>query len=309
MPLRAIITPESGISASEVFSVFFRPEDRARSVAVLYRLYFDDSADGSRQKYVIAGGLLGSYSTWRAFEEKWKKALREEPRIQHFHTKEWKPLTGEFWQFTNSAKWPKPSGRKAADEKRKKLVGVINSSNIRAIAVGILVQDFERIRQVSPEARKYFREDPYEAALQSLVYESAKIVSERDSRGCIGYVSDDGSRSPVYSAIYHDFKKKNPEIAEIMRGISHLDDTKWPGLQAADIVAHVANQVFKEICDKPEGERTTDRGKFEVRFGRMAYWDLRYMCHVLRDAQGIDLFDQFGLSREIGIYEKEARIR
>jgi hypothetical protein len=46
--------------------------------------------------------------------------------------------------------------------------------------------------------------------------------------------------------------KKNPDIGQIMRGIAHLDDKKWAGLQAAGMIAHSCNQVFQRDSKNPE---------------------------------------------------------
>ena len=75
-------------------------------------------------------------------------------------------------------------------------------------------------------------------------------VSREDGLGdnghCVGYVSDLNNLAPMYTTVYADFVKKNPDIAQIMRGIAHLGDKKWAGLQAAGMIAHSCNQVFKE---------------------------------------------------------------
>jgi hypothetical protein len=138
------------------------------------------------------------------------------------------------------------------------------------------------------------------------VYEAAKavrIVAKEEGLGeqghCVSYISDDSNRSSVYSAVYSDFKAKNPDIAQIMRGIAHLDDKKWPGLQAADLVAHIVNQVFKEQIALPEGQRNLRKVLPELQgsFFKIANVDKWYLCHVLLDLAAIDLFDKLGLDR------------
>jgi hypothetical protein len=273
---------------------------------VLYRVFFDDTADGKAEKYVVAAGLLGRYKSWRAFGDRWKAVLRRPPSIKYFHSKEWRGLQDEFYQFRDNTKYSKPKGGEAANAKRAALKAVIESTELVAIGTGVLIEDFNLVRNCDLRAADFFRHDPYEAAMQSLVYECAKAVrwiSRHDGLGdnghCVGYVSDLSDLAPVYTAVYTNFVNKNPDIGQIMRGIAHLDDKKWPGLQAADMIAHSCNQVFKETVKIPEDERVLLRSlpEFQKTFFKMSHMDKWYMCSALEDLAGISLFDKLGIKR------------
>jgi len=294
------------IPAKEVFSTFFEPGERKGWVAVLYRTFLDDSADGKQEKYILAAGLIGRQKQWNDFGGKWKRALKEPPAIRWFHSKEWRSLTGEFHQFRDNAKWPKPTGGQAADAKREKLKQVIADFKLVGIGIGIVIPDYNLVRDCDPRAAEFFCSDPYAFVLQSLVFECAKgirIVSKEEGIGedghCIGYVSDDSNKSPIYSAVYSDFKAKNPGIANIMRGLAHLDDKKWPGLQAADLLAHSSNQVFKKQLAIPEDDRLMLDSLPELQgvFWKISHIDKYYLCSVLEDIKGIDLFEKLGIER------------
>jgi hypothetical protein len=254
----------------------------------------------------VAAGLLGRYKNWRAFSEKWKRVLRHPPAIKYFHSREWRSLQDEFYQFRDNVEYPKPKGGEAATAKRTSLRSVIESTELIAIGTGVLVEDFNLVRNCDSRAADFFRPDPYEAALQSLVYECAKAVrwiSREDKLGdnghCVGYVSDDSDLASTYTAVYTDFRKKNPDIGQIMRGIAHLDDKKWAGLQAADMIAHSCNQVFKETVKIPEDERVLRQSlpEFQKTFFKIAHMDKWYMCSILEDLKGISLFDKLGIKR------------
>src|ERR1035437_10304156 len=106
----------------------FEPNDRGRKLAVLLRTYIDDSKDETQQKYFTAAALVGSHDEWGHFNREWKRVLRISPRIKYFHAKEWRGLDGEFRQFRDPDKWPRPKGGEAADEKRNSPRDVIEKS-------------------------------------------------------------------------------------------------------------------------------------------------------------------------------------
>jgi hypothetical protein len=277
-------------------------------IAMLYKTFIDDTADRTQQQYVIAAGLMGGWDVWKKFNRDWRKVLRAKPTIRWFHSKEWRSLTGEFFQFRDANSWPKPKGGEAANAKRERLKHVIEASRVGGIGVGVLVEDFNLVRSADPKAAEFFRPDPYEGALQALVYEcarGARMLSVKNGRGpngnLIGYVSDDSNRSPIYSAVYSDFKLKNPDIAQVMQDLAHLDDTNVPGLQAADLVAHVINQVVKELVKLPSEERSgtflQTLPELQGSIWKIAHVDKWYMCSILEDLIGLRLFDKLGIQR------------
>lgn len=294
------------ISAREVFSTFYQPGEHRGYVAVLYRVFLDDSADGKQEQFMLAAGLIGRQKQWNDFRRSWNTVLRTPPKIEYFHSKEWRSLKEEFAQFANSEKYPKPKGYEAANDKRDALKTVIQKSKMVGIGIGILVPDYELVRNADPRAAEFFCPDPYAFVLQSLFLECAKAIrstSQIDGKGddghCIAFVSDDGPKAHIYTALYHDFKKKNPSIATIMRGIAHLDDKKWPGLQAADLLAHVTNQIYKQELAIPEDERFMLDALPELQgtFWKIAKVDKYYLCSVLEDIKGISLFEKLGIER------------
>src|SRR5665213_2188408 len=112
---------EYSLSAGEVFQFFFgdRWLDDEKRIAMLCTAYVDDSSDGKQEKYVIACALIGSQREWNRVFILWDDALRKEPAIKYFHSKEWRSLSGEFAQFRDELKWPKPIGGEAANKKRE----------------------------------------------------------------------------------------------------------------------------------------------------------------------------------------------
>lgn len=274
---------------------------------MLYRTWFDDTWDEKHEKYAVATGLIARHRTWSDFAEAWKAALHASPRIEYFYVKELRRLDGQFLQFRDPVKWPKPTGSKAASDKRERLRKVIETNGqLAAISVGVLIEDFNLLRDADPRAAEFFRPDPYEMALQCFVLEVARMVRRiskeqglGDNGHCVGFVSDLDERASTYTSVYGDFVKKNPDLAQVMRGLSHLDDKKWAPLQAADMVANFANHRFNDLVKIPDDERKLleTLPEFKTVFYMIANADKWYLCSVLEDLAGISLFEKLGIER------------
>lgn len=291
--------PFADYSTYEIFSTFFEDGERGRLVAIknLHRAYIDDTWDGLQEKYSIAAALLGTPKEWNNFSREWKRVRLLKPSIKWFHSKEWRGLNGEFLQFRDKQKYPEPEGFTASNAKRDSLRDVIEKSNVVGIAVAVLIEDLKLVRAAHPTAAELFREDPYEHALQQVVFETAKAVKRVDDNHCVGFIADDTEHADRYEMVYREFKKNNPIIAQNMRGLTHLDDKKWAGLQAADLIAHFANQVIKDLVKTPEDERTLveDIPDLKKTFYRIAYVNKYYLCGALRDLTGLDIHERLGI--------------
>jgi len=244
---------EYSLSAVEVFQFFFgdRWLDDEKRIAMLCTAYIDDSSDGKQEKYVIACALIGSQQEWTRVFVLWEDALREDPEIKYFHSKEWRSLSGEFSQFKDVLKWPKPSGGEAANKKRDSLCKILIKSKLRGIAVSAMMPDYKRIREAYPnEVVSFFGKGPFEAAFQSLIFECGKEVGEASEASVIGFICDENQNAVEHTQLYLQFKKKNPQTAKVLAGIGHFDDKFNPGVQAADLMAHIVNQfISKYVTD------------------------------------------------------------
>jgi len=214
----------------------------------LWKAFVDDSADEKREKFVVAGCLFGAKASWSAFNKEWRKALHAEPRIEHFHGKELRRLEGQFGQFRDPVRWPKPTGSGVANKKRDLLRCVIeHQSSLVAFGCGVLVPEYHAVRNSHPRGRVFLAEDPFEYVLQLVISRAAETIIGIDGRARIAFVSDDSSRSAVYSQVYANWKEKNPKTAKSMLGIAHLDDEKVYGLQAADMAASVVKSSYDAL--------------------------------------------------------------
>lgn len=242
-------------SIFEVLSLF--GARRGDLVSTLWKVFIDDSADAKRKKYVLAGALVGRKQAWHDFEKQWNRTLRREPKIGYFHGKELSGLSGEFAQFKDGAKWPAPSGSIAANAKRDALRKVLEESKLVAIGVGVLVEDYNKVKASHPLGSSHMASDVYEWTLQNVLMQTAQTARKVENNARIAFVSDGSNKASRYTEVYTNFKIKNPEIAKNMLGIAHLDDAAWPGLQAADMVASTVKRVYDDKTRSGEVDPAT----------------------------------------------------
>jgi hypothetical protein len=224
-------------------------------VANLWNVALDDSGDGAGKDFLLAGSLFGNKSAWNSFNKSWRACLRAEPKIKYFHQKELTGFCGEFRQFMNSEKWPKPSGSQAANRKRDALALVIAQSSLKAHALALSIPEYREVRATAPNAKVFLDEDPWIYLLQEVVFDTARIIAEVDSRAEVAFLSDSSEKAVRYTEFYLGFKRKNPVIAERMVGITHGDEGYYYALQAADLIAAEGKKCYDLIFDPAKEAR------------------------------------------------------
>jgi hypothetical protein len=281
---------------------------------VVFQYWFDDSADANRKKFVLAAGLYGDLRCWKVFDKAWKMALHSHPRIEYFHNKEWASLTGQFKQFTDLAKYPKPQGGDAANEKKELLKTVVSRGDVVGTAIAVMVDDYNIIRDAHPRAAELFPKDPYEGGISSVFMEGIRTVRSLGKVNRVAFFSDDSNKAPVYTEIYNRFKARYKKQAKYLLGLRHLNDEIFSPLQAADLVASSAKKIIEKIADIPYGNRpiVEELPDFKNTFYKVSHWDLRYMCGVLLEETGVDLFGAFRIEKkkyksDVEIYEEIKR--
>lgn len=207
--------------------------------------YLDDSKDRLQEKVIVSGSFIGPKHAWADFRVAWNKKL-EEHNIGYFKTSEWRGLRGEFGRFSSEENYPKPSGRKAADEIRDQLESIVNNSGIGGIGIVISVPVFKEVLSMPEFREKMERMTPYQLVLQMLFLESVEQIKTVPGNHMVAFVHDEGDDFPFLEKTYREFKKKNPRTAKYMAGFSCLDDKLHPPLQCADMVANTVNHYAQE---------------------------------------------------------------
>lgn len=244
----------------------------------VWRVCVDDSCDERREKYVCAGALLGDKDAWHRFNKGWRKALNRQPSIEYYHGKEVHRLTGQFRQFRDKNLYPPPAGMDAAIAKREGMRRAIEASDLIGFGVGVLVPVYRDVRESHPRGKTFMAEDPFEYILQELVYRTTKEIAENVGAVEVSFVSDRSNRSRSYENVYAEWKKWNPNTAVSMRAITHEDDEKHYGLQAADLAASSVNSLFRAHVDTGE---VPQQYALSQRFWRIGNIDKRYLLKML----------------------------
>lgn len=255
--------------------------------AMLLRTYIDDSADETRERAIVAGAYVGFYRQWNALQKQWRKRLKQDG-LKYFRTSEYYSWRGEFARFRNPTTYPKPNGQMASKALFNDLEEIIHQSQLMGIAVCVDMKDYSDVRANEPNGH-IFPEDAFEVAIQALVKLCAEIV--RDDWNVnprqVAFVCDDSSSSARIVKVYTGFKASNPSLAEFMGALVHQDDKRFPQLQSADMMAHLAKGRFIDWLDDPKKATFTDNEALKERLNRLnvhqiAVWDRNYMMAVLR---------------------------
>lgn len=267
---------------------------------MLYRCFIDDSADEHKKIAVVAGALISSHGEWGKLRSPWKNRLRRDG-LKYFRSSEYSNLSGEFSCFRDPVKYPKPKGSEAARCLRNDLETILKRFHIIGIATVIPMNIYNEFRNTIPKARSFFHEDAFEGALQTTMMECAYAVKDRlvGVNNRIAFVCDDSPNVVRYSAVYAEFKKKNPIIGQMMGAIAHLDDKKTVQLQAADMMANVTKETALEFI-KTHGSslRTDPRTNYpgQVKLPRMegsiyeiSIWNWYWMKALFEGNMGVSI--------------------
>jgi len=269
---------QAGLTAWELMSIL--GAHRGDHLAMLYRTFIDDSADERKQIVMVAGALMGTHKQWGAFSREWRRRLSKD-RLKYFRSTEYRSLTGEFYRYRDPVRYPKPHGSEAARGLRDDLDLVIKKHDLLGVASVIPLAMFNEV--VASEGLTYrFNPDPFSAAMQTVMRECAILARDTllgDGNNRVAFVCDDGPDAKNQTAAYCDFKNKNTSIQETIGGIVHLDDKKWPPLQAADVVASIAREMATEYIDN---QTPVQLKRLQGSFYRMYVWNRETLLQLAR---------------------------
>ena len=244
---------------------------------MILRVYVDDSADGKREKTIVAGAFVGTTKQWSGLKQQWQRRLKRDG-LAYFRSTEYYSLRGEFARYRDSVRYPKPTGSEAATALRADLDAIIKKSEVMGMGVAIPLKMYHLIRETEFGAKELFSPDPFVSALQSLIQQCAETSRLELHSASLAFICDDGPSSGQVAQTYSDFKALRTDIAPLLGALVHQNDKRFPQLQAADLMAHLARENYEKWLDHP-GEN--DLSRLEGSVHRIDIWTESTMRDVL----------------------------
>lgn len=214
-----------------------------RQFAMLLRTYIDDSFDQFRERVAVAGAFLGSFQQWKALVPKWRRRLKQDG-LKYFRSTEYLSLSGQFEKFHDPIKFPKPTGRDRARKIRDDLDAIIHECHIVGFALCVPLRVYTHLRNETEFGEQLMPADPFDYAIQELLIMVAQDVKKHRKGDTVAFFCDEGPSSARIAEIYGQLKPLNPDSAQVMGALTHLDDKQYPQLQTADLMASIAKERF-----------------------------------------------------------------
>jgi hypothetical protein len=270
---------QPGITCRELAALLgFSAQD---FLAMLYSVYIDDSADEKQQILMVAGALIGTIKQWGEVRSQWKRRLKRDG-LDYFKSSEYSTLHGQFAVFRDPVKYPKPKGSEAARTLRSDLEKILKRHSIIGVATVLPLAVYrDVINRVGVADR--LNPDPFSFTMQCSMRECALLVKDwptkKDKLHQLAFICDDSPNSPMLAQAYAGFKHKNLSIQDMLQGFSHLDDKKWPPLQAADMTASLGRELGLEHL------KTGDKvslSRLHGVFHKLVIWDRPSLLRLAR---------------------------
>lgn len=217
---------------------------------MLLRVYIDDSADQKREKAVVAGAWVGKFGQWSELSKLWRRRLKRDG-LAYFRSTEYYSLRGEFERYRDPVRYPKPKGSEAASSLRNDLDAAIKKVQVMGVAAAIPIDLYNKFRETVPCAKDVFGKDAFEGALQSLIARCVRISKRNFGGTHLSFVCDQSESAPRILEVFGKLKQRDRDISEMAEGLVHWDDKKFPPLQAADLMAHLAREYFMGWLSDP----------------------------------------------------------
>jgi hypothetical protein len=237
---------------------------------MIFQTFLDDSGHKAN-RLMVSAGFCARREAWRDFETDWKQALARH-KISYFKSSECNHVSGQFRKLRKS-KHAQDDERIEARRIRKDFLEVVaRNDGIIGVGVAVEMEPYERLAAL-PGAKDVLPQNPYKAALSSVMFETVKRVRTN----CMVNFTHDAGDSENLSACYEAFRKMNKKTAKHLGGFGFFDDKLIVGLQAADLIANHTAYIGSHNAD-------TIAAVLEMRqnIAFLARWDEPYIAAVLK---------------------------
>jgi hypothetical protein len=247
---------------------------------VLLQAHIDESSDREQENVLCVGGILAHPQNLAAMQNAWAERLRVPDDIAYFRATDCRRVDGAFFKLRNKYG---SGAHAAADKIRDDLEGILLSYSWIGFGIGVLIPDYREIWNSIPTGRRFYQEDPAEAAYAGMFFEIARAARKNAPDHQVAYIIDDSTYSGIISAAYDGLKINHPEVARAMATLAPKDDKLTPPLQMADLLASLVKDNFLQWLASGKPEHVPLEEKRHDHFELIGRWDKEHMLINMAD--------------------------
>ena len=223
----------------------------------VFHMYGDESGKFSGNPDRISFcGYVAHYSVWQMFVTNWNNCRLKwgvppihMSRIMYPDNKddEWKKVKADWGEG-----WEKQRELMLDD-----LASIIRNSDMACVGAIVDTKRFREIADADPNFKKLYR-DPIHMAFHLFVMDGIDKTEVIDKTSPISIVVDNDKEfaMKVYEQLetLKELATHNPRFARVrerVRNVSFVDDSYYPGVQAADMIAYEARRAMVERMTNP----------------------------------------------------------
>lgn len=210
-------------------------------------LFCDESGKIPKSDYVSFCGFLGNGDQWEALRTEWS-SLRVKRAVPPIHVSVMKrPEKDEQWSIMKR-RWGTEY-----DERCELLLDefalLIKQAELICVGATVDCRPFKCGNLPRLKARIY--DDPHYLAFQWTVLRALERIEWGDSDALLGLLLDDDYEKAMHCyGLLRSLKTQNPECKKRISGICFCSDDKYPGVQAADMIAYESRNLM--LHNEPE---------------------------------------------------------
>jgi hypothetical protein len=214
------------------------------------QFHCDESGKFQNSSYVSFCGFLGNGDQWAKLLAAWR-AARIRHHVPPIHVSAMlHPSEKNGWLAVSQKyedKWPDKC-REILDD----FSLVIEEQKLICFGTVIDVKAFASLNL--PILQERTAGDPHYLAVETTMIGALTKVLWGDSNATMGLIMDDDEEKamPCYR-LYRMVREHNPKAKERYSGICFASDDLYPGIQAADMLAHESRRLM--IANEPASER------------------------------------------------------
>jgi hypothetical protein len=218
---------------------------------VILTCYIDESGTHGGSPVTIMAGYVGRLGRWKSFDPKWNRFLEQNEVRPFFHSKEFKankpPYRG----------WPQSKKYKFITRAAK----IVSRHASFGFSICLKNDEYRSIYRHGPPLRSHI-DSEYATCFRYCLSTIPHIAREAEGGNDIDlfFVLEDSQHFGEAREVFQQIKRRDPELAKMLRDCVPGAKADYPALQAADVGAF---NTFHYEQDDPSLESVAHDGTFE----------------------------------------------